>query len=91
MDPTSNVLKIVIAAAAIAASGVLQAGQAVPTPPPGEIWVYPTGVFPDDFHALWMAVNGAPYAAGDLPIPFPEAADGDPGARPVFVGQPQPS
>jgi hypothetical protein len=61
-----------------------------PAPPPGQIWVYPTGVFPDDFHSLWLAVNGAPYASGDLPFPYYSVPDSQPGARPVFVGNEPP-
>ena len=62
-------------------------GTVSPAPPPGEIWVYPTGVFPDDFYSLWLAVNGTPYAAGDLPYPYWNLPDNQPSARPVFVGK----
>ena len=62
-----------------------------PAPPLGEVWVYPTGVFPDDFYALWLAVNGAPYAAGDLPFPYYSFPDIQPGARPVFTGRTPPN
>ncbi len=63
----------------------------LPTPPQGEIWVYPQGVFPDDFYSLWLAVNGAPYTAGDLPYPFYSVPDSEPDARPVFIGEPDSS
>jgi hypothetical protein len=92
MNPTTNMLKTLIAAAAFAAAIGLPARRAVAMPPaplPGEIWVYPTGVFPDDFYALWLAVNGVPYAAGDLPYPYHAVPDPDPAARPVFVGKAQ--
>lgn len=90
MNRTTKMLGMLIAAAALAAGGGLAAGQdspISPAPPPGEIWVYPQGVFPDDFYALWLAVNGAPYASGDLPYPFPSVPDNEPAARPVFFGQ----
>jgi hypothetical protein len=90
MNPKTNMLKTWIAAAVFAAATGLPAGRAVAMPPaplPGEIWVYPTGVFPDDFYALWLAVNGVPYAAGDLPYPYHAVPDPDPGSRPVFVGK----
>ncbi len=94
MNCTTKMLAVLIAAAALAAGAGLAAGQDAPkspAPPPGQIWVYPQGVFPDDFYALWLAVNGAPYTSGDLPFPFYSVSDSEPGARPVFVGKPDPS
>jgi hypothetical protein len=91
MNHTTKMLAVVIAATALAADARLVTGQDSPTspaPPPGEIWVYPQGVFPDDFYSLWLAVNGAPYAAGDLPYPFLSVPDNEPAARPVFFGKP---
>jgi hypothetical protein len=90
MNRTMKMLAVLVAAAVLAAGTGLAVGQEspmLPAPPPGEIWVYPQGVFPDDFYSLWLAVNGAPYAAGDLPYPYPSVPDSQPGARPVFFGQ----
>jgi len=83
-----GMLIAVLALAAVAGLAVAQDTAMSPAPPPGEIWVYPQGMFPNDFYALWLAVNGAPYASGDLPHPFPSVPDNDPAARPVFVAQP---
>jgi hypothetical protein len=91
MNRTTKMLGMLIAAAALAAGAGLAVGQESPmspAPPPGEIWVYPQGVFPNDFYALWLAVNGAPYASGDLPFPFYSVPDNEPAARPVFFGKP---
>ena len=79
MNCTTKMLAVLIAAAMLAACAGLAAAQdnpVSPAPPPGEIWVYPQGVFPNDFYALWLAVNGAPYATGDLPFPFPRQGRG---------------
>ncbi len=74
-------------------AGGIAAGQDslfVPAPPRGEVWVYPRGVFPDDFYSLWLAVNGVPYASGDLPYPLYGIPDSDPASRPVFIGESPP-
>jgi hypothetical protein len=86
-------LAVSIAAAAFAAGAGLAVGEEAskfPAPPPGEIWVYPQGVFPDDLYSVWLAVNGTPYLA-DLPFPLYGVPDTEPGARPVFVGAPDPT
>ncbi len=87
MNRTTKMLAVLIAAVALTAVAGLAVAQERPAPPPGEIWVYPQGVFPNDFYALWLAVNGAPYASGDLPFPYHGVPDNEPGARPVFFGK----
>ena len=78
---------------AFAAGAGLAAGEEAPrspAPPPGEIWVYPQGVFPDDFYSVWLAVNGTPYV-GRSARPRYGVPDNEPGTRPVFVGPPDPT
>jgi hypothetical protein len=87
---TLSMLIAVLVLGLCASQAAGQVAPPLPTPPPGEIWVYPQGVFPNDLYSVWLAVNGTPYLA-DLPFPLYGVPDSEPGARPVFVGQPDPT
>lgn len=83
--PAAALLTLVLMAGGAAIS---QDTPLSPTPPRGEVWVYPQGVFPDDFYSLWLAVNGTAYASGELPYSYYADPDTYPDSRPVFVGEP---